>query len=99
LVSLKDIGFFKADSKYVVVKTMEAEYLINETLNQLEQELGDEFIRVHRNSLVSTRYLDGIEKIGNDKYQVFLHQFDEKLEVSRRQKPAIRSWIKNMVKR
>ena len=99
LIALKDIGFFKADNKYVVVKTMEAEYLINETLNQLEQELGDEFIRVHRNSLVSTRYLDGIEKIGSDKYQVFLHQFDEKLEVSRRQKPVIRSWIKNMVKR
>ncbi len=99
LIALKDVGFLKADSKYVVVKTMDAEYLINETLNQLEQELGDEFIRVHRNSLVSTRYLDGIEKIGDNTYQVFLHQFDDKLEVSRRQKPVIRNWIKNMHKR
>jgi two-component system response regulator AlgR len=94
LIALADIGFFKAENKYVIVKSREGEYLINETLSQLENNLGNEFVRVHRNALISTRYLEGMEKIDFDKWQVFFREFDEKLEVSRRQKPVIRNWLR-----
>ncbi len=95
LISLGEIGFFKAENKYVVVKTKDAEYLINETLNQLEEELGDAFIRSHRNTLISTKYLEGMEKVDEDRWQVFFKGFEEKLEVSRRQKPVIRNWLRH----
>lgn len=95
LISLTEIGFFRADNKYVVVKTKDGKYLINETLNQLENELGNGFIRAHRNSLISTKYLDGIEKLRDDKWQVFFKGFEEKLELSRRQKPIVRNWLRN----
>ena len=94
LIPLKDIAFFKAENKYVVIKTGEGEYLLNDTLNQLENELGDGFIRAHRNALISTHYLEGIEKLDDDRWQVFLHGFDDRIEVSRRQRPIIRSWLK-----
>ena len=94
LIALSDIGFFKAENKYVIVKSREGEYLINETLNQLEKNLGEEFVRIHRNALISTRYLEGMEKVDIDKWQVFFREFDEKLEVSRRQKPIIRNWLR-----
>ena len=94
LIPLGDIGYFKAGNKYVTAKTRKAEYLLTETLNQLEEQLSHQFIRIHRNALISTKYLEGIEKISEDKWQVFFQVFDEKLEVSRRQKPIIRSWLK-----
>ena len=94
LIPLKDIAFFKAENKYVVIKTSEGEYLLNDTLNQLQNDLGDGFIRAHRNALISTRFLEGMEKIDKDRWQVFLHGFDDRIEVSRRQRPIIRSWLK-----
>ena len=95
LIPLGEIGYFKAENKYVVVKTRQGEFLLNDTLNQLEKDLGDRFIRIHRNALISTKYLEGMEKISEDKWQVFFKSFDEKLEVSRRQKPVIRNWLRN----
>ena len=76
LIPLKDIAYFKAENKYVVIKTREGEYLLNDTLNQLENELGTGFIRGHRNALISTRFLEGMEKIDEDRWQVFLDGFD-----------------------
>jgi two-component system response regulator AlgR len=95
LINLKDIAFFRADNKYVVVTTEKGEYLLNETLNQLENDLGEDFIRAHRNSLISKNFIEGIEKVGFDKWQVFFRNFEETLEVSRRQKPVIRNWLRN----
>ena len=94
LIPLEEVGYFKAENKYVIVKTRQGEFLLNDTLNQLEQDLTHQFIRIHRNALISTKYLKGMEKISEDKWQVFFQSFDEKLEVSRRQKSAIRNWLK-----
>jgi two-component system response regulator AlgR len=94
LIPIKDIAYFKAENKYVVIKTHEGEFLLNDTLNQLEGELGDGYIRAHRNTLLSTQYIEGMEKIDDDRWQVTLQGFDDKIEVSRRQRPIIRSWLK-----
>ena len=95
LIPIRDIGYFRAENKYVVINTRKAEFLLNDTLNQLENELGDGFIRVHRNSLINTEYLEGIEKIDEDKWKVMLRGFrDDIIEVSRRQRPAVRAWLK-----
>ena len=94
LIPMRDIIMFKAENKYVVIKTARREYLLNDTLNQLEQELGDDFLRVHRSALISTGHLLEMEKIDDDRWQVSLRNLDEKVEVSRRQRPVIRSWLK-----
>ena len=93
LIPLQDIAFFKAENKYVVIKTLEGEFLLNDALNQLEKDLGDEFIRAHRNTLISTHFITGMEKIDDDKWQVYLEGIDDKIEVSRRQRPIIRNWL------
>jgi two-component system response regulator AlgR len=36
--------------------------LIDESLKSLEQEFPDRFLRIHRNALVATRQLVGLEK-------------------------------------
>jgi len=93
LVPVGQILYFQADSKYVTVRYLEGEVLIDDSLRQLEDEFGDDFVRIHRNALVARRYLGGIEKHGNTA-RVRLLDCDETLEVSRRHLPGVRREIK-----
>lgn len=95
LVPIKDICFLKAENKYLLVKTLREEYLMNDTLNNLEKELGDEFLRVHRNALISTAHLEGLEKNQEGQWCVFFRGIPDQIEISRRQTPAIRAWLKS----
>ena len=95
LVPIQNICYLKAENKYVLVKTAKEEYLMNDTLNNLEAELGENFLRVHRNALISTEHLEGLEKNDDGQWCVFFRGIDDKVEISRRQTPTIRSWLKN----
>ena len=57
--------YFLADQKYVsvfhVVDSHLKEVLIDESLKELEDELGDSFVRVHRNALVAVAHIQGLE--------------------------------------
>lgn len=96
LVPIEDIIFFKADQKYVVIYTATREYLIEESLNQLEQELGDKVVRLHRNSLVAKAHIKGFEKRTNatdptkTEWVTLLHGTSEVVTVSRRQQHLIK---------
>ncbi len=98
LVSLDDIYYFKAENKYIVIHTKSEQHLITGTLNDLEKELGEGFIRIHRNVLVSTRYLEGLEKNEDARWCVLFGGIDDKLEISRRQTPNIRKWLRSGIK-
>lgn len=95
LVPVPEIIFFLADSKYVVVKTAEDEHLIEDSLVNLEKEFGDMFLRIHRNALVATRFIKGIEKSPSGTWRVTLEHTDRKLDVSRRHTASVRRWARN----
>ncbi len=95
LVPIADICYFRSEDKYVAVITKDDRYLINATLNKLEGELGRDFLRVHRNSLISIKHLDGLEKLDEKTWCAVLKGTKDKVEISRRQKPVIRGWLKN----
>ncbi len=94
LIPVKEIIYFMADSKYITVRTADARHLIEDSLTSLEKEFGDRFMRVHRNSLVSTDYMRGLEKQSNNKWMIVLDQVDELIEVSRRRLPSVRRWTR-----
>ena len=94
LVPIRNICYLKAENKYVLVKTAREGYLMNDTLNNLEKELGDSFIRVHRNALISTSHLEGLEKNEEGQWCVFFRGIPDQVEISRRQTPVVRSWLK-----
>ena len=98
LVPLTDILFLRAELKYVTARTREREYLIEESLTQLEQEFGERFIRVHRNCLVARDAIAGVEREsaadGEGHWLVLSRELDEKLPVSRRQWPRIKTLLK-----
>lgn len=90
LVPVDEIRYFMADQKYVTVRYTEGEVLIDETLKELEDEFGDQFVRIHRNALVSLKFLEGMELANAGHYQVRLRGVDERLTVSRRHVAGLR---------
>ena len=95
LVPVPEIIYFLADSKYVVIRTSNEEHLIEDSLVNLEKEFGDRFLRVHRNALVATQFIRGIEKSTAGTWQVNLRGVDKKLDVSRRHTASVRRWARN----
>lgn len=94
LIPVTDVLFLRAELKYVTVRTAQREYLIEESLTQLEQEFPDRFVRVHRNCLVARAAIRGFERAGGEggdgPWQVLLAGLDERIPVSRRQQHLVR---------
>ncbi len=94
LIPIKDIVYFQADQKYINVRHLKGEVLIEEPLKQLENELDDKFVRIHRNALVNKSYIAGLTKNNDGHLLISLKQCDQQLEVSRRHASEIRKLIK-----
>ncbi|MGB8855585.1 MAG: LytTR family DNA-binding domain-containing protein [Burkholderiales bacterium] len=88
LIPLQDILFLRAEQKYITVKTVAREYLLEESLSALENEFSDSFTRVHRSVLVANRHINGFERVKPDEgeahWVVMLKGADERIAVSRR---------------
>jgi len=89
-----DILFFKAEQKYVTAVTAESQYLIDDSLNDLQVRLSEAFIRVHRNALVAKQAMQSLERRddpqGHESWVVCVKPVNVWLEVSRRQLGAVR---------
>ena len=94
LIPVADVLYLKAELKYVTARTIEREYILNESLTQIEQEFPEHFLRVHRNCLVAYTAIAGIEKekenTGEPRWEILLNNLDERLPISRRQWPTVR---------
>jgi len=94
LIPVAEIAFFKAEVKYVTVRTAEREFLTEESLARLEQEFLGRFVRVHRNCLVAREAIEGFERAtgddGDGHWVVVMKNIAEKLAVSRRQQQIVR---------
>lgn len=61
LLPISEICFFRAADKYVEVYCFEEMYLISNTLSTLLRELPeDDFVRIHRSTIINLNYLDEI---------------------------------------
>jgi two-component system response regulator AlgR len=105
-VPVGEVLYFKAELKYLTLRTASEAHVMDGALSELEQRLGDRFLRVHRNALVArwavrelerhapTTFgeLDGGEAAAEaaDSWAVRIVHVDEWLAVSRRQVAAVR---------
>jgi two-component system response regulator AlgR len=94
LVPIEDIVYFKADQKYVTLRTADHEYLIEEALKSLETEFANQFLRIHRNALVAIDRINGLAKNKEGHACITFTEIDDLLEVSRRHLPDIRSRLR-----
>ncbi len=93
LVPIEDIIYLRAELKYITVRTKEHEYLLEESLTNLETEFGELFLRLHRNCLVAKQYITGYEKIADEKndlqWHALLKDVPETIAISRRQQHLV----------
>jgi DNA-binding LytR/AlgR family response regulator len=93
-VPVGEVRYFLAEHKYVWVRTAQTRLLIPDSLQSLAGEFAGQFVRIHRNALVATRYLTGLTPAGRGRWGVSLDGIDESLMVSRRRLPAVRRLIR-----
>jgi len=89
-----EIIYFIADQKYVCAYYQGGEVLLEEPLRSFEERFGDQFMRIHRNALVSSKHLVGIEKNSDGQTLAKLHGTNQRLQISRRHLPKVRQWLK-----
>lgn len=96
LIPIEDVLYLRAELKYVTVRTVQQEYLIEESLTALEKEFAARFVRIHRNCLVAKSEIEGFEKVsgedGDSHWTVKLKGIDELLPISRRQQFVVREY-------
>ena len=96
-VPLLEVLYFKAELKYVTVRTAARSYILDASLSELEEKYPAQFMRVHRNALVARNAVRALEKHDDPEegevWAVRLNGIDELLAVSRRQLSAVRETL------
>ncbi len=99
-VPLSEVVYLKAELKYVTVRTAGRSLILDGSLSDLEERLGQYFLRIHRNALVARRLVRALEKHFDEEegegWAVRLQGVDEALAVSRRQIAAVRELLNTM---
>ena len=94
LVPIEEIIYLRAELKYVTVRTVEREFLLEESLTHLETEFGEHFVRLHRNCLVASAFIAGYEKradeTGDSQWHALLKSVPETIAISRRQQHLVK---------
>lgn len=89
LLPVADVLYLRAELKYVTARTVEREFVLDESLTRLESEFARLFVRVHRSCLIARSAIAGFERNQDEnaeaQWSVVVHGIKERLPVSRRQ--------------
>ncbi|MDM4764574.1 LytTR family DNA-binding domain-containing protein [Pelomonas sp. SE-A7] len=100
-IPITEVLYLKAELKYLTLRTAQQSLVMDGSLSDYEQRLGDRFLRVHRNALVARSAVRELQKLagmpgdeeageGTEGWAVRIAMVDEWLAVSRRQVSAVR---------
>ena len=67
-IDIDKIFYFKSDKKYTILKTYDNEYVISESLTYLEDNLPDNFVRVHRAYIINMNHMKKLKRWFAGKY-------------------------------
>lgn len=91
---LSEVLYFKAELKYITVRTATRSYILDGSINELEEKYAAQFIRIHRNAIIARRAVRALVKHVDPQegegWAVRLADVQELLFVSRRQVGAVR---------
>lgn len=99
-VPLPEVLYLKAELKYVTLRTAAHTYVLDDALTEIEQRLGERFLRVHRNAIVAKAAVRALERRASEEegaegWSVRIGPVDEWLAVSRRQVGAVREALQS----
>jgi len=92
-IKISSITFIEPIGNYSKIATIEGKHcLVLKTLKQWQEELPDNnFVRIHRSSIVNIEHVDHIEKNPDSRHLAFLKNKPEPIEVSRRYAKKLKS--------
>lgn len=93
LINLSELQYCEADQKYVTLHHSQGETVCDYTLKELEQAYPNHLIRIHRHTLVGTRFIRGLRRSNDGQTLLALTCDDTLLAVSRRHAAGIRQWL------
>lgn len=97
LIPVDEVLFLRADAKYVIARTRERDYLLDESLQKLEDEFPGVFVRLHRGVLVARAALAGFARRTDGEGEHWVARVrgvDDELPVSRRQWPLLKDLVR-----
>jgi two-component system LytT family response regulator len=89
-IHVSDVDWVEAASYYACLHTGRETHAIRRTMKELERDLGDNFIRIHRSTIVNLERVGGLELQSSGDYAVVLRT-GIRLRLSRRYKKALQS--------
>ncbi len=96
-VPLGEVLYFKAELKYITVRTVARSYILDDSLSELHTRYAHRFMRIHRNALVARNAVRALERHQDaeegEGWAARLDGIPELLMVSRRQLAAVREAI------
>lgn len=93
-IKLDEVSHFSADERYVSVHSKNGTYLCDEPLSQLEKKLPENFLRIHRASIVNTDFIKEIQKYFNSRFVISLDDKEKSTVISGRSYTTIiKEWM------
>lgn len=93
-IPLEDVIYLTADEKYVAVHRAGDTLLIEDSLKSIEAAFPQRFVRIHRNCLVPAARLLGLQRDAHGEMHALIAGTPDTPEVSRRNLPAVRKWLR-----
>jgi two-component system response regulator AlgR len=94
---LAEVIYFKAELKYITVRTATRHFILDGSLNELEEKYGERFLRIHRNALIAKQAARALQKHHDPEegegWALRLDGVPELLFVSRRQLAVVRDML------
>ena len=94
---LSEVIYFKAELKYITVRTATRHLILDGSLGDLEEKYGARFMRIHRNALIARSAARSLQKHHDPEegegWALRLDGVSELLFVSRRQLAAVRELL------
>ena len=93
-IKLENVIYFEAKEKYVTIITNNEQYLTDKSLSQLEAQLPDGFLRVHRACIINTDYIENAQKYFNSRFVITLNNKQKtRITSGRSYTEKIKSWM------
>jgi two-component system response regulator AlgR len=92
-IYFSNIRVIRSEDKYIRVYTQQKSILIDGSLKYLIAKYSTHLLRIHRNTLVNKAFLSAVH-LENGKHWLTVSDYTTKLEISRREWPKIKKYLR-----
>jgi len=77
------IVFMEKDNGHTLIHTYGSKHQVSRTLDELEKQVGNDFIRVHRSFIINIKHVLMVREVYDRSYEIQFYEYQEKALMSR----------------